>query len=309
MSTSRVPLASISGPLALELLGRAGHDRDDDDLFRPLAQLGGVVGLGDRAEHLLRRLARREVRQHVGMEILHELDPAGRATREHRQGHRLLFDQGRFQPREQFGAFFEDRQVGGEVRVEHGAEAEAPQRGDHFAGHQRAGRIAEALAQRRPNRRRGLHDHVVVGLVERLPNVFDLIFFGDGADGADGGALAALHAGHGFQVVVERGADHGVEAAVLREQCADALRFEADAHAAAALDALAAVAHQGRRRGVDPLAGFFAGVLDFADSQFGRQRLQFAVFVAVAGLAFAVVLGEEQFDDRLAGLADLAACW
>ena len=45
-STSRAPLASISGPLAFELLGRAGHDRGDEDLLRLQAQLVGVVGLG-----------------------------------------------------------------------------------------------------------------------------------------------------------------------------------------------------------------------------------------------------------------------
>ena len=66
---------------------------------------------------------------------------------------------------------------------------------------------------------------------------------------------------------------------------------------------------QGRRRGVDPLAGLLAGVGDLADAQLGRQGLQLAVLVAVARLALAVVLGEQQFDHRPAGLADPAACW
>ena len=66
---------------------------------------------------------------------------------------------------------------------------------------------------------------VVVGLVEGLPDLVDLVVFGDGADGADGRALAALHAGHGFQVVVEGRADHRLEAAVLREQGADVLHL------------------------------------------------------------------------------------
>ena len=86
----------------------------------------------------------------------------------------------------------------------------------------------------------------------------------------------------------------------------DVLRLGADAHAAAALDALAVVAHQGGRRGVDPLAGLLAGVGDLADAQLGGQGLQLAVLVAVAGLALAVVLGEQQFDDGPAGLADAA---
>ena len=92
-----------------------------------------------------------------------------------------------------------------------------------------------------------------------------------------------------------------LEAAVLREQGADVLHLGADADAAAALDALAGVAQQGRRRGVDPLAGPLAGVGDLADAQFGGQGLQLAVLAAVAGLALAVVLGEQQLDHGPAG--------
>ena len=87
----------------------------------------------------------------------------------------------------------------------------------------------------------------------------------------------------------------------------DVLDLGANAHAAAALDALARVAEQGGRRGVDPLARPLAGVGDFTDAQFGGQGLKLAVLTAVAGLAIAIVLGEEQFDDRLSGVADAAS--
>ncbi len=53
------------------------------------AHLLGVVGLGQRAEHLLRRLAGGEVGQHVGIEVLHVVDPARGAAGEHGQGHLL----------------------------------------------------------------------------------------------------------------------------------------------------------------------------------------------------------------------------
>ncbi len=46
--------------------------------------------------------------------------------------------------------------------------------------------------------------------------------------------------------------------------------------------------------------------VDFADAQLGGQGLQFAVLAAVAGLAVAVMLGKQQFDDRSPGLADAA---
>ena len=43
-----------------------------------------------------------------------------------------------------------------------------------------------------------------------------------------------------------------------------------------------------------------------ADAQFGGQRLQFAVLAAVAGLAVAVVFGQQQFDDQPPRLAHAA---
>ena len=145
------------------------------------------------------------------------------------------------------------------------------------------------------------------GVVQGLPDVLDLVLLGDRAHRANRRALPALHAGHGVQVVIEGRADDRFEAAVLREQRAHVLPFAADRHAAAALDALAVVAHQGRRGGVDPLAGLFAGEGDFADAQFGGQGLQLAVVVAVAGLALAVVLGEQQFHHQPPRVANAAA--
>ena len=208
---------------------------------------------------------------------------------------------------QQFGAFLDDRQVGGEVGVEDGVEAESPQGGGHLAGDQRAGRVAETLAQRRANGRRGLDDDMLVRIVERLPDLVDLVLFGDRTDRTDGGTLAALDAGHGAQVAVERRTDRRVETTPLRPQGADMLRLGADAHAAAALDALAVIAHQAGRRGVDPLARLLRpGYVIVADAQLGRQRLQLAVLAAIAGLAVAVVLGQQQFDDQPARFADAA---
>ena len=183
-------------------------------------------------------------------------------------------------------------------------EAQPPQGRDHLAGHQRAGRIAEALAQRGADGRGRLHDGVLVAGLQGGPDLFDLVALGDRPDRADRRALAALDAGHLVEVAVERRADDGFESAVLREQGADVLDLAAHAHAAAALDALAVVAEQGGRRRVDPLADLLARVLDLANSQFGGQGLQLAILVAVARLALAVVLGKEQFDHGAAGVAD-----
>ena len=305
-----VDVASAAGahlrPLALELLGGAGHDGGDEDLLGLQAEFLGIVGLGQRAEHLLRRLAGREVGQDLRMEVLGEQDPAGRTAGEHRQGHRFLVHQRPSQAREQFRAFLQDRHVGGEVRVEHGIESEPPQGGRHFAGDERAGRIAEALAQRGANGRRRLHDDMLVRIIDRVPHAVDIGLLGDGADGTDRGALAALHAGHRGQVAIEGRADGGVEAASLRPTGADVLRLGADAHAATALDALAVVAHQAGRRQIDALARLLAGVADGANAEFGGERLQFAVLAAVARLAVAVVLGQQHLDHQAARLAHAA---
>ena len=87
----------------------------------------------------------------------------------------LLVDQGLLEAREQLGAFLHDGEVGGEVGVEHGVEAQPAQGRDHLAGHQRARRVAEALAQGRADGRRGLHDDVLGRVVERRPDLVDLV--------------------------------------------------------------------------------------------------------------------------------------
>src|ERR1039457_5436053 len=72
-------------PARFELLGRARHDGHADDLGRVDAFSLSKVTLGDRTQHLLWTLARRQVSEHVWVKGLHEFDPAWRTTGEHRQ--------------------------------------------------------------------------------------------------------------------------------------------------------------------------------------------------------------------------------
>ncbi len=110
-----------------------------------------VVGLDERAEHLLRALGGRGVGQVLGVEVLEVLDPARRAAGELRQGHVLVaVHEGAVEPLDQLGALLDDREVGGEVGVEHPVEAGAAQGRVHLEGHRRAGLEAEAA---RPWRR------------------------------------------------------------------------------------------------------------------------------------------------------------
>ena len=130
------------------------------------ADLLGVVGLRERAEHLLRALAGREVRQKLGVEVLDELDPARDARGDHRQRAAVL------EPLQKLVALFDDRQVGGEVGVEDLVEARAAAEPATIlpvtrlpAGMPNSSPIADA------DGRRGLHDHVLLRVVERLPDL------------------------------------------------------------------------------------------------------------------------------------------
>ena len=64
------------GSLGLVLLGRAGHDGDDEDVLGLLPDLLREVRLGHGAEHLLGGLARGDVGQDVRPEMLCIPDPA-----------------------------------------------------------------------------------------------------------------------------------------------------------------------------------------------------------------------------------------
>ena len=92
---------------------------------------------------------------------------------------------------------------------------------------------------------------ILFRVVERLPDLFDLGFGGQGARRADARALAAVDALHLVEVLAE-GRDHrGLGAPVREIDGAHGLDLGADADAIAAEDALVRVAHEGRRGIVD----------------------------------------------------------
>ena len=237
------------------------------------------------------------MRDQLGIELLQEVDPARRAGGDHRQRAFL-------QPREELVGLLDDRQVGAEVGVEHAIEAQPPQGGDHLAGGGRAGRQAEAFADGRADRRGGLHHDVHLGIGQGLPDGAGAAFFQERGRGADVDALPALDADRVVHVGQVGRADDGVEPAAVLAEVVDALDFRADAHAPAAEHALFAVADH-------RVAGKFDGeplapALEVPRAHAHRigQVLQFAVAVALAGLAVHVVVVQQQFDDVAAGLAD-----
>jgi len=85
----------------------------------------------------------------------------------------------------------------------------------------------------------------------------------------------------------------------------DSLHVPAGADAPAAEDALAGVADDRVRQVVDGRLALLALEADLVDSQLVAQALQLAVLVALAGQALAVVVGQDQLDVGLDGLAHL----
>jgi hypothetical protein len=294
---------SMPAARALELLGRAGHDGHHEDVLGLPAQLFGVVGLSQRAEHLLRRLAGGEVWEHVGVEMLHVVDPSWRAAGEHRKGYLLAVEECLLQACEQLGTLFHDGQVGGEVRVEHGIEAEPPERGDHLSGHQGAGLVVELLTESAADRGRGLHDDMFLRVAESSPDLIDSGVLGDGSDRADRGALATLDAHDVAEVLRESRTDNGGESPSLRKEAADALDFVADGHAAPAHHALSGVACESGSRRVIDAPRLLAFVGDAVDAQVAGEIAELAIAVARTHLAVSLVLREQKLDHGATALA------
>ena len=201
--------------------------------------------------------------------------------------------------------FLDDRQVGGEVGVEDGVEAQPPQGGDHLAGAGRAGGQAEALADGRADRGGRLHDDVHFRIGDGVPHAAGAPLLQEGRRGADVDALPALDADRFVHVRPVGRGDDGLEAAALLAQVVDALDLAADADAAAAEHALLGVADHRVARQVD--RHFLAAALEVPCPHAQRigQVLQLAIAVALAGLAVLGVVVQQQFDDVAAGLADV----
>ena len=219
---------------------------------------------------------------------------------------RVLLDQRAIQAEQQLHALFHDRQVGGEIRVEHAVETAAPQGRVHLERERVARLQPETLADPGPRAGRGL-DHDVLGrVVDGLPHLVGQVVGPQGAGRAAVDALPAVDAHHVGQRLVAEGADLGLVAAVQGLQHAHLLQVDAGPHAAAAKDALVHVADHGVAGGVDrvPRPGHVAEA-EKVHAIFRGQRLEFAVAVAGAGVTLAIVAAQEQVEDVAAGAADL----
>jgi len=243
------------------------------------------------------------VLDHFGVELLEEVHPTGAAAGEERQVFVLL------NAGEEFRGFLDDREIGAVVGVEDFIETHAAQGGHELAGDRRAHGKAKGFTQGGADGGSHLHDHMldVAGHGQGFPDTLGVILLQEGGGGAHGHALTALDADRVIHVGEVGGAHHGVETTAVLAEVAHALHFGADAHATTTENALFGGADYALARILHGEALALAVEDALADAQAVGLLLQFAVAIALAGLAIPWVVIEQQFDDVTAGLADLGA--
>jgi hypothetical protein len=131
-----------------------------------------------------------------------------------------------------------------------------------------------------------------------------LIFFTDRAYRTDRTALAALNAHDIVEITLECRPDNGFKAAILRKQCTDTLCLGANRNTPPARYALCGIADESRRTGIRHSLALCAGVSNFSNTEIIGYLLKFAVIVAVACLAVAIMLAEKKFDNCAPRFAD-----
>jgi len=202
-------------------------------------------------------------------------------------------------------ALLHDRDVGGEVRVEHLVEAEHLQRGVDLARRQLARLHAERLAERDADGRGDLHEAGLLGVAQRRPDLGGLVVLVDRAHGAVRGALAALDAGRLGELDAGGGGHDGLLAAADELQRPDVLHLLADFRAAAALDALVGIEDDRRRGGVGLVVDHFLREGNLANAEVRRDGLELAVARTRALQAVRRMVGEDELQHGLADLHDV----
>jgi len=283
--------------LCLELLRRAGHYADNDDILRVDSHLLRIPGLDYRARHLLGRLAGGEVIEHIGVVMLAVFYPSGRAGGYHRE-HAAVLDSA-----EELVCLFDYREVRAEVGVKDLVEAETSERRDHLALNVGAYVHSEALAESDADRGRGVNNDELLGVVYSLEHLCGVILLVDSAGRAVDYALAAGDARHGVERLLECRADVSVKAAGVCADNGDVLSL-ARGYAAAAEDALSVVSYH-----------MYGGVVVFVDgiraveatlvvnAELLAELLELTGSAAYAGETLPVMRREDELESRLAALA------
>ena len=162
------------GTVDFEFLGRAGHDRNDDDFLVGLVfSVCSVANEG--REHLLGRFAGREIVEHIMLIFFCVFDPCGAAGCEDGEFSAVL------DAADDFVGFLDGGEVGSEGGIIDGIEADFLHGGDHFAHAVGAGFEAEFFADGNADGRSDLGNDISIGIVDGFP---DIVVVGVSIDGA-----------------------------------------------------------------------------------------------------------------------------
>ena len=191
----RTALAHHARQRTLGLLGRARHHGHHEQALGLHAQHLGVVGLGNSAEHLLRRLGRGQTVDKLRIARLHKAHPARAAARKHGPAATVTLALGDgAQALEQLGALLHNGEVGREIGVEHVLKANAAQRASQALDGSLLARNAELLAPGATHGRRNLHQHDFVGIGESIEHGLGIVALAQCARRTMCNALAARDA-------------------------------------------------------------------------------------------------------------------
>ncbi len=283
----------------LVLLGRARHNGSYVDIVARDVVLLGPVCLRESGEHLLGRLRRREVLGEIGSVLLHPVGPRGAAARDEREltaGGEAL---------DELGTLFHDRDVGGEVRIEHLIEAEHAESRVNLTGRELAGLHAESFAESDADGGSDLDDAGLGGITQSRPDLGRLVVLVNRADGAMGRALTALDAGRLGELNVGSGSHDGLFAAADELESPDVLHLLAHFSAAAALDALVGIENERRSRGIVIAVDHLLRERNVADAEIGGDVLELAGTRTGALQAVGRMVRENELENGLADLNDI----
>ena len=191
----RTVLAHHARQRALGLLGRARHHGHHEQALGLHVQHLGVVRLGDGAEHLLRRLGRRQAVDKLRIAGLHKAHPTRAAARKHGPAAAITLTlSGGTQALEQLGALLHNGEVSRKIGIEHVLKANAAQRASQALNGGLLARNAEFLAPGAAHGRRNLHQHDLVGISERVKHGLGIVALAQCARRTMRDALAARDA-------------------------------------------------------------------------------------------------------------------
>ena len=204
-------------------------------------------------------------------------------------------------------AFFHNREVGAEVRIEYAVKSQALQGRYHLARYDTARFHAQLFAERYADSRRDLADDDLVGIVDGVPYAFRIVLFANRRRRAHAGALSAVGAGYVGQILLEGRRDHGVKAAAGVTVYVHLLYVAAHADAAAAENTFILIADE-TGIGIVYRMGFHFPAVEAprADAQVGGHLLKLAVAVLLAGQTVLRMICQQELHDHTAGRPHLA---